>query len=149
MQVARDLNVDPIYIATFDWSGRNAKEYRQDIRQYLGYRVASAEDIRLVIDYLINNLIPRHLSDSVLFEQTRTYFAKNKIEISDKNQLENYTSLAKQKFEQQFLGWVFDSMTQENLLLIDRILDKNVDEDNEIIELSLSLIHISEPTRPY
>jgi hypothetical protein len=72
----------------------------------------------------------------VLLEQTRTYFAKNKIEIVSTKQLENYISLAQQKFEQQFLGKIFDSLTRENLLLIDRILTKDSGEDNGIMELA-------------
>jgi len=136
LQVAKDLDVDSTYITPFDWLGRNAKQYRQDIRQYLGYCVANAEDKRLAISHLVDNLIPRHLSDRVLLEQTRGYFDKNNIEIPDISQLEDYISLAKHKFEQQFLGQIFDSLTRENLLLIDRILDKNDDEDNGVIELS-------------
>ncbi len=136
LQVAKNLDIDPVFIGTFDLSGRNAKKYRQDIRQYLGYRVANAEDIALAINYLVDNLIPIHLSDSVLLEQTRTYFVKNKIGIVSTKQLENYILLANQKFEQQFFGKIFDNLSQENLLLIDRILTKDNDEDREVIELS-------------
>ena len=90
---------------------------------------------RSSINYLVDNLIPRHLSDSVLLEQTRLYFAKNKIEIVGTKQLENYILLANQKFEQQFLGKIFNNLNQENLLLIDRILSKDSDEDHGVIEL--------------
>ena len=136
LQVAKNLDIDPVSIITFDWSGRNAKKYRQDIRQYLGYRVANVEDIALTINYLADNLIPRHLSDAVLLEQVRTYFAKNKIEIVGIKQLENYILLAYQKFEQQFFGKLFDNLNEENLLLIDRILSKDSAEDHGVIELS-------------
>jgi len=136
LQVANNLGIDPVFIVTFDWSGRNAKKYRQDIRQYLGYRVTNTEDIALTINYLVDNLIPRHLSDSVLLEQTRLYFAKNKIEIVSTKQLEHYILLANQKFEQQFLGKIFNNLNQEDLLLIDRILSKDSDEDHGVIELS-------------
>ena len=81
-------------------------------------------------------MIPRHLSDSVLLEQTRLYFAKNKIEIVSTKQLEHYILLANQKFEQQFLGKIFNNLNQEDLLLIDRILSKDSDEDHGVIELS-------------
>jgi len=136
LQVATYLDIDPIYITSFDWSVRTGERYRQDIRQYLGYRIANAKDIELVMGYLVDNLIPRHLSDSVLLEQTRSYFAKNKIEIGSIKQLEDCVSLAKQKFEQQFLGKIFANLNQESQILIDRILDKDSVEDHGIIELS-------------
>jgi len=136
LQVAKHLDIEQIDIIAFDWSVRTGERYRQDIRQYLGYRIANAKDIELTINYLVDNLIPRHLSDSVLLEQTRTYFVKNKIEIASTKQLESYLVLASQKFEQQFLGKIFDNLNQENLLLIDRILNKDSDEDHEVIELA-------------
>ncbi|NCV02153.1 MAG: DUF4158 domain-containing protein, partial [Proteobacteria bacterium] len=136
LQVAKSLDIDPLFITTFDWSGRNAKKYRQEIRKYLGYRVTNAEDIASIINYLVDNLIPRQLSDSVLLEQTRLYFSKNKIEIVSTQQLEGYILLANQKFEQQFFDKIFNNLNQEDFLLIDRILSKDEDEDHEIIELS-------------
>jgi hypothetical protein len=81
-------------------------------------------------------VIPRQLSDSVLLEQTRLYFSKNKIEIVSAQQLEGYILLANQKFEQQFFDKIFNNLNQEDFLLIDRILSKDGDEDDEIIELS-------------
>ena len=136
LQVVKDLDIDPVFINAFDWTGRNAKEYRQDIRRYLGYRVANDKDNALIINHLADNLIPRCLSDAVLVEQTRSYFANNKIEIAGTKQLDNCITLAKAKFEQKFLNEIFDNLNQENLLLIDRILNKHNNEDCGIIELS-------------
>jgi len=136
LQVAKHLDIDQTQIISFDWDTRTGERYRQDIRQYLGYHVANVKDIGLIINYLVDDLIPCHMSDSVLLEQIRTYFAKNKIEIVNTKQLESYISSAKQKFEQQFFNKIFDNLTQENLLLIDRILSKDSDEDDGIMELS-------------
>ena len=142
LQVAKNLDITSAHVTAFDWniSMRTEERYRQDIRQYLGYHVVNTEDAALVIDYLVDNLISRYLSDAVLLEQTRTYFVKNKIEIVSTKQLENYILLAKQRFEQEFLSKIFDNLNSENLLLIDRILGKEIEEDLaedlEIIELS-------------
>jgi hypothetical protein len=128
LQVAKHLDIDQTQIISFDWDTRTGERYRQDIRQYLGYRVANVKDIGLIINYLVDDLIPCHMSDSVLLEPIRTYFAKNKIEIVNTKKLESYISSAKQKFEQQFFNKIFDNLTQENLLLIDYILSKDSDE---------------------
>ena len=134
LQVAKHLDIDPIHIS-FEWNTRTVERYRQDIREYLGYRVANAGDVEFIINYLIDQLIPRYLSDSVLLEQVRAYFAKNKIEIVSAKQLENYISLAKQRFEQQFLGQIFDSLSQDNLVLIDCMLDTDTSVNHGVIEL--------------
>ena len=136
LQVAKDLDILPIQIVAFDWLGRNTKKYRQDIREYLGYRISTIQDSTNIIDYLVDKLIPRHLSETVLHEQVRMYFVKNKIEIVSTNQLEHYIASATQKFEQQFIGKIFDNLTQEQFVLIDLTLETDINIDNEIIELS-------------
>lgn len=143
LQVAKNLDITSAHVTAFDWniSMRTEERYRQDIRQYLGYHVANTEDAALVIDYLVDNLISRYLSDAVLLEQTRTYFVKNKIEIVSTKQLENYILLAKQRFEQEFLGKIFDNLNSKNLLLIDHILGKEIEED---LEEDLEIIELSE-----
>ena len=56
LQVAKNLDIDPRQVAAFEGKIRTVERYRQDIRQYLGYRVANAQDIGLVTDYLVNNV---------------------------------------------------------------------------------------------
>jgi len=136
LQISKDLEIEPMHIATFDWDGRTAERYRQTIREYLGYRVANIQDIALAINYLVDNVIPRYHPDSVIIEQLRSYFVKNRIEIVSTKQLESYILSAKQQFEQRLFSKIFNNLTQENLLLIDLVLDKGSAEDNGVIELS-------------
>jgi len=136
LQISKDLEIDPMHIAAFDWDGRTAERYRQTIREYLGYRVANIQDIELAVSYLVDNVIPRYHPDSVIIEQLRLYFVKNRIEIVSTKQLESYILSAKQQFEQQLFSKIFNNLTQENLLLIDLVLDKDSSEDNRVIELS-------------
>ena len=133
-QVAKYLDVTLKHNAIFECNTRTVERYRKEIRQYLGYRIANNKDVVLAISHLTDK-ISQYISDSVLFEKTRTYFAKNKIEIVSPKQIGNYISLAKQKFEQQFLKRIFDNLNNENHLLIDLILDKE-NENNDVIELS-------------
>lgn len=136
LEVSKDLDIPAIQIVSFDWQGRNAKKYRQDIREYLGYRISTIQDTTNIIEYLVNQLIPRHLPESALLEQVRIYFVTNKIEIVSTKQLEHCISSARQNFEHQFIGKIFDHLTQEQLVLIDLILETDSNEENEIIELS-------------
>ena len=136
LEVSKDLDIPAIQIVSFDWQGRNAKKYRQDIREYLGYRISTIQDTSNIIEYLVNQLIPRHLPESALLEQVRIYFVTNKIEIVSIKQLEHCISSARQNFEHQFIGKIFDHLTQEQLVLIDLILETDSNEENKIIELS-------------
>ena len=54
LQVAKHLDIDPTNLVSFEWNMRTGERYRQDIRQYLGYRVANVEDIVLISNYLVD-----------------------------------------------------------------------------------------------
>lgn len=136
LEVAQQLAIDSIHVLLLGWNSRTVERYRQDIRKYLGFRISTIQDSINIINYLVDQLIPRHLSESVLLEQVRLYFVKNKIEIVSTKQLEHYITSATQKFEQQFVGKIFDNLTQEQFVLIDLILETDSNVDNEIIELS-------------
>ncbi len=43
--VAKHLDIDIAHIDFFDWNTRSTERYRQNIREYLGYRIAETEDI--------------------------------------------------------------------------------------------------------
>ena len=137
LAVAQQLAIDPIkYFGLIERKSRTVERYRQEIRKYLGYRISTIHDNTHIINYLVNQLIPQHLPESVLLEQLRMYFVKNKIEIVSSKQLEYYISFATQKFEQQFISKIFNHLTQEQLSLIDLMLETDSTIENEVIELS-------------
>ena len=135
LQVAKDLDVDPIHIDLLKLTSRTVERNRQDIRKYLGYRVSNSGDVTCFRNYLIDKLLPQHLSDSSFREQIQTYFLKKKIELISGKKLENCILLAKKIFEQRLLDQIFNNLTQENLLLIDNILNINNESDTKVIEL--------------
>ena len=134
--MSQSLDIDTANVVLSEWNLRTIERYRQDIRKYLGYRVFTAQDNLRIVDYLIVQLKSRYLTESVLIEQARLYFVKNKIEIVNTKQLETYVASAIQKFDQQFIDKIFDSLTQEQLILIDIVLNTDSDADDEYIELS-------------
>ena len=136
LEVSQQLAIDPMHVILLELHSRTSERYRQDIRKYLGYRISTLDDNTHIINHLIDRLIPRHLPESVLLEQVRMYFLKNKIEVVSTKQLKSYISSATQKFEQQFVSQIFDYLKQEQLVLIDLILDTNDDVANGVIELS-------------
>ena len=93
LEVAKQLAIDSIHVLLLGWNSRTVERYRQVIRKYLGFRISTIQDSINIINYLVDQLIPRHLSKSILLEQVRLYFVKNKIEIVRTKQLEHYITL--------------------------------------------------------
>ena len=133
IDISKNLNIDPIHADDFKWDGRTAERYRQEIRDYLGYRVANNKDVEILTSFLIDELISIGSSDLVLLEQSRLYFAKHKIETVSNEQLEDYISAAISKFEQRFLQQIFDELNPEDCILFDMTLD--TDSDINLAEL--------------
>ncbi len=132
--IALELEIEESILSEFDWSGRTAERYHNDIRKYLGYRKANNSDVSIFIEYLMNNILPHHPSNELLIEQTRLFFYQNKIELFKRKQLERYVASAKYQFEQEFFQKIFKSLSQDNCYLIDQILEQT--EQDGIIELS-------------
>jgi len=137
IQVANVLDIKEIEFVKFNWKGRTAERYRDEIRELFCFRESVDEDAPEFLDYLIVIVLPHNPSDEALQEHVRQYFFRHKIEIFADEQLERYISSAIHKFEQRLFQEVFESLSDENLLQIDQILVEHISNtDSEIIELS-------------
>src|SRR3990167_5358864 len=56
--LADQLNINIEFIEEFEWQGRSIERFRQEIRNYLGFRIATLEDGELLKNYLIQNVLP-------------------------------------------------------------------------------------------
>lgn len=121
-QVSLELKIDMSLILFFDWSGRNAKKYRSEIRKYLGYREATNADVPVFIDYVVDNLLYKNPSNGLLMEQIKLFFHKHKIEIFKEKQLDRHIISAKNKFEQDLFKEICNTLSEKELFLIDSIL---------------------------
>lgn len=137
-QIAYELNIDCLpEVLELNWYNRKCKRYRKEIRTHLNFREAADTDSPDFIEYLITEILPHNPSEELLQEQSRLYFFQNKIEIFKGQQLDRYISSAKHKFEQRLFQKVFECLSPENFLLIDRILLEHVSgTEPEIIALS-------------
>jgi len=136
-QISFELNISIVEIAGFEWGERLTKRFRQQIRNYLGYREATNNDSNQFIEYLIKEILPRYPSKALLMEQVRTYFQQNKIEVFKDSQLDRYINSAKNQFEQQFFKSIYENLNADHRYLIDQVLTEvNEDSEDGIIELS-------------
>lgn len=123
-EVALELDIDPSIISDFDWRSRTCERYRQEIRNYLGYRTGNNDDIKAFTEHLIKNILPHNPSGDLLMEQTRLFFYQNKVELFKRKMLERYITSSKHQFEQVFFQEVFASLTKADCYLIDQILEQ-------------------------
>ena len=137
VQVMQDLELQESVSIDFIWNGRTIERYRNEIRNYLGYREAIDSDTPKFVKHLVKTVLPHNPSDALLAEQVRTYFQSHRIEQFKEKQLERYIIAAKNQFEQQFLQSIYDTLSSEARYLIDQTLTTiSTDITNGVIELS-------------
>jgi len=122
IQISCELNISAIHIESFDWNGRTSKRFRQQIRDYLGYREPKDDDSKQFTSYLIDTILPHGSSGALLLEQTREYFKSHKIEAFKSKQLQRYINSAKNQFEQRLFRSINNSLSSKNRYLIDQVL---------------------------
>ena len=136
-KVADEIEVEQQDISDFNWNGRTAERYRNNIRELLGYKESTDGDILEYIEYLQHKVLPISPSREVLLEQSRLYFELNKIEQFSPKQLKRYITSAEYQFEQNLFQTIFDELSSDQLYLIDQIItEDNVIQNKNIISLS-------------
>ena len=98
------------------------ERYRNEIRKYYGYREVITTDRQPFINHLVQTLLPKAPSNELLKEQIKLHFEKMKIESFSSKSLSRYIGSAKSKFNDDLIRSVYDSLDNNQLLLIDKML---------------------------
>ena len=131
--IANQLNIAPSIISHFDWEGRSTERFRKEIREYLGYREPTQDDISSLKSWLFKNIFPNAIKRSQRIEHAYTYFRENKIEPFTSKELERHISSAHREFEQQLFETIYSKLNEKTKLLMDELLSDDVESDNDEI----------------
>ena len=134
--VANEIELQQQDISDFNWKGRTAERYRNNIRELLSYREAVDDDSPSYIEHLQKEILPNNPSKELVLEQSRLYFELNKIEQFTSKQMRRYIASSQYQLEQDLFKTVFDNLSQDDLYLIDQVLTENNEQpDKDIIVL--------------
>jgi len=129
--LANQLGVSTACINEFDWEGRSTKRFRQEVRELLGYKKASLEDIEKLKTWLIANVFPSAVKKSQRVEYAYEYFCEYKIEPFTSQELERHIDSAHLVFEQQLFDSIHDTLSEQTKKMMDILLSEEGDTDNE------------------
>jgi TnpA family transposase len=131
--IANQLNILPSMINQFDWEGRSTKRFRQEVRELLGYRKVTSNDMHDFKAWLFKNVFPNAIKRSQRIEHAYTYFRDNKIEPFTSRELERHISSSHREFEQQLFESIYGKLDDKTKLLMDELLSEDTEiDDNEI-----------------
>ena len=70
--IANQLNISPSMISQFGWEGRSTERFRQEIREFLGCRQVTSNDIHDFKSWLFKNVFPNAIKKSQRIEHAYT-----------------------------------------------------------------------------
>lgn len=128
------LNISAENFEECNWNGRTTERFRADIRDYLGYREATTEDSKKLIDWLMKE----HLKHAPLLEKTQElayeYFQENRIEPFSDKQLIRYVKSAHNQFEEHLFDTIYNALSEQTRQRIEDIIPDN-ESDTESNEM--------------
>lgn len=146
--IANQLNIAPSIINNFDWEGRSTERFRKDIREFLGYREATLNDIYDLKSWLTKNVMPNVINKSQQIEYAYNYFRENRIEPFTSKELERHVRSTHHEFEQKLFESIYNRLPDETKSQMDELLAVDNDDDVEIDgkeiddEIKIKLKHI-------
>ena len=100
--VSNQLDTNAKLPENIDWENRTCERFRQEIRDFLGYRKAAIADSEKLVAWLIKDVLLHSPTIPQCCEQANQFFRDNKLESFSPRELERYARSASHQFEKQF-----------------------------------------------
>lgn len=133
--IANQLNVSASLVDDFDFEGRSTDRFRQEIRNLLGYREATLQDVDKFKLWMIKNVFQNGVKKSQQIEHAYEYFRQERIEHFASRELERYISSAHKIFEQQLFNSIHAELSSDTKAVMDSLLTDEAIKDEDEPEL--------------
>lgn len=110
-------------LQNYDWMGRTARVYRQQIRNHLGFRAATAADNSCLKQWLIEQVLPQQQEEDPLLLLLREHLQTLRIEPPAPAQMKRLIHSALRQYELQFFQQVVTQLSAECCQKLDKLLE--------------------------
>lgn len=129
--LASQLSIPASALKHFNFEGRSTERFRQEIRTYTGYRLATLNDVTELQAWLTKEVFPYVVKLTEQMEYAYTYFSERKIEPFTSGELERYVRSAHRKFEQELFCSIENALSDNTKEMMDKLLSEEDLEDND------------------
>ena len=98
--LARQLELAPGLFKDYAWKGRNVELHRRHIRAHLGYRVATLQDAKDLVPWLIQEVLVEDTHPEFVTQRLLARFRHLRIEPPSAGRFDRLVNSAQQQFEQ-------------------------------------------------
>lgn len=122
--VAQQLHLNEQTIEDYQWRGRTAKDHRRDIRKYLGFHPATAQDKIEMREWIKGHLLPEEYRPShmkvLLYAQLRT----ERIEPPSQQEIDRVIASAIAQYQSAFFERTYAKLPQVSRLRLRNLLNE-------------------------
>ncbi|EKD45552.1 MAG: hypothetical protein ACD_69C00237G0002, partial [uncultured bacterium] len=118
-----------------NWESRSIERFRQEIRELLGFKIATVADSEQFILWLTKNILPEACTLAQCVEKSYQFFNEFKLEPFAKKELDRYIRSAQNAFEKRFFLSITEQLSTETKRAIDTLIhdDEICSEDSDLL----------------
>lgn len=127
--IADQLKFKTSQIDDYNWNSRTIERHRSEIRDWLGFRQITNNDIGVLKDWLIKEIIPQGGKFEDFYEELHKECKKRKVEPPVTDHCARLIASCIQTFESKFTKQIYDKLNKNTRSLMDSIISTTHTED--------------------
>ena len=120
--LAKQLNTSHTFFELYHLETRSAKRFRSKIREFLGFRIATLSDAKILITWLIEQAKKEPHTLPQYREKSNQFFMANKLEPFTPDRTDRYIRSAIHQFEKRFFADIAKQLSPESVKLANDLL---------------------------
>ena len=144
-----ELTADFLITENYAWNARSTERFKQEIRFFFGFRIATLADKTAFIDYCKKTIFVAGPTWDQALEEAYSYFKMKKLEPYSDKQLERFLTTAHHQFEFELCEDIIGSLSVETKNKLDQLLIHADNNDaapkrtkQAIDEISVNFTHL-------
>jgi TnpA family transposase len=130
--VAQRLGLLSDILQDYDWLGRTARVYRNQIRKQLGFREATGEDKIHLKQWLIDSALPQEQEEDRLLLLLQEHLRTLRIESPALAQMKRLIHSAIHQYEQQFFHQIVTRLSPQCCQKLDELLENEDEAETQL-----------------
>ena len=120
--LAKQLNISYTFFEFYHLETRSAKRFRSKLREFLGFRISTLSDAKILIAWLIEQAKKEPHTLPQYREKSNQFFMANKLEPFTPERTDRYIRSAIHQFEKQFFADISKQLSPESVKLVNDLL---------------------------
>ena len=127
--LAGQLKISPALFKPIHMESRTAKRFRQKIREFLDYKVATLSDVKRLLNWLMELVKHEPYTMPQYREKVDEFLQKYKIEPFSPKQIDRFIRSAITQFEKRFFTNIVGQLSPDSIQLFKHLLHDDNNED--------------------